>query len=152
VPCHFVDTSALAKLYHAEPGSGRLEELAREPGSKLIISQLSLVEIQSVFAGKVRTRVIPESALGLLRGRFYADLAEGRLHVALVGSRHWTIAAQLVRDFAVSHGLRTLDAVQLAVAIDLHRRGAAATLVASDHNLCNVAALQGLSVLNPSAP
>jgi uncharacterized protein YacL len=62
------------------------------------------------------------------------------------------MAEQLVRDFAVSHGLRTLDAIQLAVAIELHRRGAAATLVASDHNLCKVAAIQGLGVLNPSAP
>jgi hypothetical protein len=41
--------------------------------------------------------------------------------------------------------------MQLSVAIDLHRRGTASDLVASDKNLCNVAALEGLTVINPSA-
>jgi hypothetical protein len=35
------------------------------------------------------------------------------------------------------------------VALELHRRGAATALVASDRNLCEVAAVEGLEVVNP---
>lgn len=45
--------------------------------------------------------------------------------------------------------LRTLDAFQLAMALDLCRREAASELVTSDRALCEVAALEGLAVLNP---
>jgi hypothetical protein len=37
----------------------------------------------------------------------------------------------------------------LAVALELHRRGAATALVASDRNLCEVAAVEGMQVVNP---
>jgi hypothetical protein len=43
----------------------------------------------------------------------------------------------------------TLDALQLSAALDLRRRGAVSELVASDRNLCTVATLEGLSVINP---
>jgi hypothetical protein len=69
--------------------------------------------------------------------------------VYLLGSRHWTLAGVLVREHAVRHGLRTLDSIQLAMAIELHRIGAASTLIASDRILCKVAAVRGLSVLDP---
>jgi predicted nucleic acid-binding protein len=63
VPGYFVDTSALAKLYHPEIGSVWMESLVQTHGARLIISQLSLIEIQSVFATKVRTGVINKSPL-----------------------------------------------------------------------------------------
>jgi len=40
--------------------------------------------------------------------------------------------------------------MQLSVALDLHRRAVNSDVVASDKNLCIVAALEGLTVLNPS--
>lgn len=55
MPGYFIDTSALAKLYHPETGSDRMDVLTESPGVRLIISQLSLIEIESVFATKVRT-------------------------------------------------------------------------------------------------
>jgi predicted nucleic acid-binding protein len=61
VPGYFFDTSVLAKLYHAETGSEKAEAL---------ISQLSLIEIQSVFATKVRTGVIDRSARTSFAGSF----------------------------------------------------------------------------------
>ncbi|MGB9611496.1 MAG: type II toxin-antitoxin system VapC family toxin, partial [Bryobacteraceae bacterium] len=150
MPGYFVDTSALAKLYHWEAGSERMEALIEAPDARLIISQLSLVEIESVFATKVRTGVIDKAALAQLRGRFYADLSQGRFAVALLARRHFQGAEALVRTYAVDHALRTLDALQLAMAIDLCRRGAASELVSSDKALCEVAVLEGLTVLNPS--
>ena len=63
MPGYFVDTSALAKLYHPEIGSVWMESLVQTHGARLIISQLSLIEIQSVFATKVRTGVINKSTV-----------------------------------------------------------------------------------------
>lgn len=150
MPGHFVDTSALAKLFHTEAGSDQMELLSQTPGARLIISQLSLIEIQSVFAMKVRTGVIDQAALDQLRGLFFAELAKGRFEVVLLARRHLTDAEALVRTHSAVQGLRTLDAIQLSVALDLKRRGAASELVASDRNLCTVAAIEGLSVLNPT--
>jgi predicted nucleic acid-binding protein len=151
VPGYFVDTSALAKLYHREIGSERMEALVEAPDARLIISQLSLVEIESVFATKVRMGVIDKTALERLRGRFYADLARGRFEVVLMSRRHFQSAEALVRTYALERTLRTLDALQLSVALDLHRRGEVSQLVTSDRALSEVAALEDLAVVNPSS-
>lgn len=149
MPGYFVDTSALAKLYHWEVGSERMEALMQSSDSRLIISQLSLVEIESVFATKVRTGELDKTALAQLRGLFYADLARGRFEVVLLGRGHFQGAEALVRTYAVDHGLRTLDALQLSVALDLRRRGAASKLVTSDRTMCEVAAREDLPVVDP---
>jgi predicted nucleic acid-binding protein len=146
---YFLDTSALAKLYHQESGSQRMETLAQSPGAQLIISELSLIEIESVFATKVRTGAMAKAALDHLRGLFSADITKGRLDVVLLARRHFRNAAALLRLYAVDHALRTLDALQVSVALDLQQRGVTSELVASDRNLCNVAAMQGLTVFNP---
>jgi PIN domain nuclease of toxin-antitoxin system len=54
VPGYFLDTSALAKLHHQETGSELVERIVAVPGSA-VISRLSLIEMESVFAIKVRT-------------------------------------------------------------------------------------------------
>jgi predicted nucleic acid-binding protein len=149
VPGYFIDTSALAKLYHAEVGSPQMEMLVQSPDNRLIISQLSVIELQSVFAAKVRMRVIDQASLNQLRGLFFADLAAGRFKVVLVSGRYFRSADRLIRTHAVSRALRTLDALQLAVAVELHRRSAGTALVASDKNLCEVATAEGLQVVNP---
>jgi hypothetical protein len=51
----FPDTSALAKLHHEELGSEYVERILNHSGSRGIVSGLSLVEMESVFAIKVRT-------------------------------------------------------------------------------------------------
>ena len=149
MPGYFIDTSALAKLYHAEVGSQQMEMLAQSPDNRLIVSQLSVIELQSVFATKVRMGVIDQASLNQLRGLFFADLAAGRFKVVLVSGRYFRSADRLIRTHAVSRALRTLDALQLAVALELHRRGVATALVASDRNLCEVAAVEGMQVVNP---
>jgi hypothetical protein len=42
MPNNFFDTSALGKHYHAEVGTPKVEALINEPGSRLLISRLSL--------------------------------------------------------------------------------------------------------------
>ena len=48
----FLDTSALAKHYHAEVGSAEIDQLWNDAARGLFVSRLSAVEMVSVFAGK----------------------------------------------------------------------------------------------------
>jgi predicted nucleic acid-binding protein len=117
VPGYFIDTSALAKLYHAEVSNQQMEMLAQSQDNRLIVSQLSVIELQSVFAARVRMGVIDQASLNQLRGLFFADLAAGRFKVVLFAVRYFRSADRLIRTHAVSRTLRTLDALKLAVAL-----------------------------------
>jgi len=81
VPNYFLDTSALAKPYHQEGGSEYLDRVLGQAGSRSLLSRLSIVEMESVFAIKVRTGEIDQQALQIARRRFRADLAQRRLLV-----------------------------------------------------------------------
>jgi hypothetical protein len=126
-----------------------VELRSQAPGARLIISPLSLIEIQSVPATRDRTGAIYRATIAQLRGLLLAELARRRFEVVLLARRHLTAAEAHVRARSVGQGLRTLDAIQLSEALDLERRGAASDLVASDKRLCTVAAIEGLTALNP---
>jgi predicted nucleic acid-binding protein len=51
----FLDSSALIKLYHEEPGTERVEEIFATSETSLVVSELAAVELQSALARKVRT-------------------------------------------------------------------------------------------------
>jgi len=70
MPESFFDTSALGKHYHPEVGTSTVDQLLAEPASKHFISRLTVVEIQSVFAKKVRTGVLALADFQLLCRRF----------------------------------------------------------------------------------
>ena len=124
MPNYFLDTSALAKLYHRESGSEPMERILEERGSWSFISHLSIVEMESVLAIKRRTGEIGEPAMEIARRRFRADLAQRRLAVAPpMLERHFHAARKLLIQYGVPEGLRTLDALQLAIALDLHQLG-----------------------------
>jgi hypothetical protein len=48
--------------------------------------------------------------------------------------------------------LRTLDALQLATALDLQAKGLVDRFISSDQSLCVIAVTQGLVVANPETP
>ena len=143
----FLDTSALAKLYHQEKGTAVLEErLAAEPAA--FVSRIGVVEMHSVLAGLVRTKEIDLAAMELLRRKFRSDARKYRFRVTTLGAKHYEKAEKLL----VSHGsvgLRTLDALQLAVALDLLEHQLIDTFIAADRILCHVAPLVGLKTFNP---
>ena len=76
---YFLDTSALAKLYHQEAGSDYIDRIVEQTASRSLISRLSIVEFESVLAIKTRTGEIEDAALQIARRRFRADLARQRL-------------------------------------------------------------------------
>lgn len=96
------------------------------------------------------TLTLAVNGVSLALNRVREEAGPGGIRPEMVAHRHFQIAETLIRTHAVDYALRTLDAMQLSVALDLQRRGAASDLVASDKNLCSVAALEGLTVLNPS--
>ena len=149
---HFLDSSVVAKLYHAEVGTADIDALVRDPENECIISQLTTVEICSVFALKVRTGAIAPQELDQLQGRFFADLKARRFKAVLMEPHHIRMAQDLILRYGLSHALRTLDAIQLAVAIHLRQESGLDVLVAADARLCAAAATEGFAVLNPGTP
>jgi predicted nucleic acid-binding protein len=152
MPGCFLDTSALVKHYHPELGSAELDQLWNDPRNVLVASRLSGVEIISAFAGKGRTGTITASDFDTLTRRFAADIVSKRLTTVRLLVLHLKEADRLLRQYALSLQLRTLDALQLAVALDLKKRGIVNEFVCSDKNLLGVAASEGLAVLNPESP
>ena len=127
-----------------------MDRILEEPNSRSLISHLSIVEFESVLAIKTRTGEIHQPALNIARRRFRADLARQRLIVAPpVHEGHFHSARKLLVQYGVDEGLRTLDALQLAIALDLRRLGHIATLVAADQRLCRVASVGGLHCNKP---
>ena len=74
---YIFDSSGLGKHYHAEIGTAFVDALLQEPGAQHCISWLTVVELHSVFAGKVRTGVIAAAAFQLLRVQLH-NLAYGQ--------------------------------------------------------------------------
>ena len=153
MPGDFLDTSALAKHYHAELGSAVIDGLWNDPARSLYVSRLSALEMISVFARKARTSTIRAADFDVLRRRFAADLTKTK---RLLGVRllvaHFQEADRLIRLHGLSRSLRTLDALQLAVALDLRRKNAVERFVCADRDLLAVATAEGLPVLDPQNP
>jgi predicted nucleic acid-binding protein len=153
LPNYFVDTSALAKLYHQEAGSEFMGRILSEPGSRSIVSHLAMVEMESVLAIKARKGEIDERQVEIARRCLRADLRQRRLLVAPpIQPRHFHAARLLLVKYGATEGLRTLDALQLAIALNLKDTGRIAVLIAADQRLCRVATLAGCPAVNPEQP
>ncbi|MBN9520128.1 type II toxin-antitoxin system VapC family toxin [bacterium] len=152
MPDYFFDTSAVAKHYHAETGTPKVDALLADASSSHTISRLSVVELHSVFAKKVRTGQLTRTAFENLTRRFRSDVRAKRLRVVRLTVAHFSAAVDLIRRVGLVQNLRTLDALQLAVALDLNDPGRPVTFVCADAALCTIAAAEGLTVINPEVP
>jgi hypothetical protein len=72
--------------------------------------------------------------------------------VSVFAKKHFQEADRLLQQYGLSHAVYTLDALQLAVALDLHRRGLLAEAVAADRVFLTLAVAEGLKVMNPETP
>jgi predicted nucleic acid-binding protein len=151
---YYLDSSAAIKLYQAEEGSREVERIVSEPHSLRFISRLTLVEVLRAFSRRLRTQEIAEQELERLRFGLYEDLHRRRMWVKEVTRLHYRSAARLVQQYASTQTvplLRTLDALHLAVALDIREREGLDFFVCADQDLCAVAEAEQLSVLNPTA-
>jgi hypothetical protein len=111
-----------------------------------------MVELESAFATKVRTGEIDVDAAMIARRRLEPDLGRRNLLMAAVGDEHFEIARRLLVNHGIGRSLRTLDALQLSVAVGLRRAGITTIFVSADEKLCRVAELEGFQVTNPEHP
>lgn len=151
MPQYFVDTSALVKRYRTEPGTNAVDRLFADAGATFVISRLGIVETVSALALKVRAGELSLDDYTVCRKKFLGEVGHGNFSIARLLVAHYRYAERLVDRHAPSHRFRTLDALQLSTACELHRQGRIDTLVCADQALCEVAALEGLTVFNPLA-
>jgi predicted nucleic acid-binding protein len=152
MPRYFVDSSALAKAYHAETGTPKMLLLLAGAASPFYISSLTVIEIQSVFSQKVRDGKIDENDYKLVKKRFSADIRSNKLIVKNLLRPHQKLAEKLIERHARHRRLRTLDALQLGATIELTKRIGLDQFVCADKHLVAVARLEGVSVINPDDP
>jgi len=149
MPRYFFDTSALVKHYHTELGSPKVDLILGESGSDYSIARLTLAEVTSVFAKKVRTGEIPEADFDRLCLRFYADVRNRTVTPVRILNAHFESASDLIARHGKTRQISTLDALQLAVALSIQQPASIDHLVCADQRLCDIALLEGLAVVNP---
>jgi predicted nucleic acid-binding protein len=149
---YLIDTSALVKYYHPEVGSPRIISIADDPGNTLFISRIGFVEIHSALARKVRTGELQAQAFQQTLRRFYADLRGRKFRLIRPASVHERQAIRLLVQKGLTLSLRTLDALQLSVALWLKNQQQLDHFLCADTALCEVARQEGLSVINPEVP
>jgi uncharacterized protein len=146
---YFFDSSALVKLYHHENGTTVVDQIVNATGNQVRVSRLTVAELTSAFAIKVRTQSITRQDADVFLRQFQGDIAIGKLEVFSIGEGEFAIAEALVERYAFDSRLRALDALQLAVALELRNQKLVEHFVAADAILCEVAKLEGFSVINP---
>jgi len=106
----FLDTSALAKRYIAEPGSDKVMALCQQADS-LVVSVVCLPELISTFSRLVREKKLAKADYRKLKADAMADLADADI-------------CQLTPDVLAScvsllesHPLRAMDALHVACAL-----------------------------------
>lgn len=111
-----------------------------------------MLETQSAFALKVRTGEITEQLLVGLRARLRADVIQRKLFVVRVLRRHYDRADKLLQTYGPTIRLRTLDALHLAIALDLKSQSRVQNLITADNAMITVGTNEGLAIINPLAP
>jgi predicted nucleic acid-binding protein len=152
MPIYFFDTSAFAKHYCSEPGSQRIGSLLGTPETTSFISRLSIVELHSAFAKKVRIGELSRTEFELVARRFRGDLRSRVWSILRFKVNQFKAAERLIRSVGLMQNLRTLDALQLAVALNLNTVARRIEFVCADQNLIAIAKAEGLSVINPEVP
>ena len=139
----YLDTSALAKLFIAEPGS---QQVAAAVGTALAAAthRLAYVEMHATLAKAVRTGRIDPSSLEPRLREF--DARWMSLEVVEATEPLVRRAAAL----AIRYGLRGYDSVHLAAALAVHEtlgESVAYGFAATDGRLNDAARLAGLPLL-----
>ena len=101
-----------------------------------------------MIAAKVRSGVLSPAEASDVTDRFKADIGSGSLDVFAITVFNYRRAEDLLARYGFENRLRSLDALQLGVALDLRDQGLGKTIVAADVTLGEVAMREGLSVLN----
>jgi uncharacterized protein len=149
---YFFDTSALVKRHVTESGSPWVKSLVHaKAGHTLYIARVTAVEITSAITRRQHAGDLSTARAGAILGHFRRHLIN-RYRIVELTPTLFDDAMLTARK----HRLRAYDAVQLAVALDVHRLQEVAglgpvTLVSADRDLNTAALAEGLTVEDPNS-
>jgi len=139
---YFLDTSALVKRYHSEKGTDKIDKIFSQDDRAIVISSISLTEMVSALNRKKEDKIILKEDLKIALSKFFHDAIKDFLILEIDGE-HIKGSITLV----LKRNIRTLDALQLAVALSL--KELKVTFVCADKKLVSVAEKEGLQTINP---
>jgi predicted nucleic acid-binding protein len=149
---YFFDTSALVKGHVKETGSPWVRSLVHAKAShRVYIARITAVEVYAAVTRRQhRGELSPAQAAAIL-GHFRRHLTQ-RYRVIELTPALFNDAMLTARK----HHLRAYDAVQLAVALEVHRLQQDAglspvTLISADQDLNTAALAEGLLVDDPNS-
>lgn len=134
----YVDTSVLAKRYLRDPDSDDVDAWLAEPAHRFLVSDLVVVELESVVARRAR-ELQDDLDRNQVRLRIDDDMRCGFFGVHMLDTSVLISARRLIAE---GPPLATLNALHLASAID----GGADVLATDDRQLGRAALNAGLRV------
>jgi hypothetical protein len=132
---YFFDTSALVKRYRTEQGTDVVDGLFAEPRSIVVISRLGIVETVSALALKMRVGELSPEDYAISRRKFLGEVGHGNFNIVRLLVAHYRQAERLIDRYSPTRRFRTLDALQLSTAFDLHQQGRIDTFVCANAQL-----------------
>ena len=144
MPTYYLDSSALFKRYRSEPGTEVMDLRFRNkmPGESFVASEIITLEIESAAARAVATQET-RSLIATFAASDLLQIESVPITTALLGG-----AGQAAR----AYGLRALDAIHLASALQIAEAAQAPFLfICSDKELLGAARSAALPTLDPAA-
>lgn len=160
---YFLDSSAIVKRYHFEPGTiwVRAASRRRMRPNRIFISQLAEIEVVAALRQIARARNAHPSAVESLIAEFRRDITQSYTSVRIPPYRIVPItqaiidaASELCDRFwrANPRPLRTLDAIQLATALGVQANiSDEFAFVSGDTRLLQIADSLSLPTINPDS-
>lgn len=148
---YYFDSSGLVKRFTREKGTAWVLNLFKPSNRHTIyIARITPVEVIAALTRQNRIGTISVSELDKSTGRFVRSL-QSRFAFVEISDNLVRAAMTLAKDYS----LRGYDAVQLAAALQIHRRRKSLNLsplifVSADNNLNAAASAESLAVENPN--
>ena len=141
----FLDTSALVKLFHEEPGTREVTRLVGAAGAEVFVLELARLEFFSAIHRRLRSKELGENDVVRLLELLDQQLLVFR--VLPLGHAVLREAELLMTAYGPQDGLRTLDALHLA-AFNL-LGDTSCTFVCADDRLLDIVRKMGFDAVNP---
>jgi uncharacterized protein len=143
----FVYTSALAKRYLNEIGSTWVRGWIRaSTHNEIIIAESALVEMLALLSRRKREKSVTTARFARIKIAFQGHVKQDYLVIDMRSS-----VIMRASELVEKHPLRTLDALQLACALEAQNLlNVPVTFVSADNNLLNMAANEGFQTDNPN--
>lgn len=142
------DTSCILKLLQNEKGASFLQGQL-DPTNPVLFSNFGLLEFESVIYRQHRKSLITLPAIQKLESQLMLYLDLRQIVVIRLNDELVSGAIDLVKSYGPTRECQTYDALHLATAIELHKRGSLALFVTADRTLLKLAQDHGLPTLDP---